>query len=75
MVGTGLPHYVNRKNIYPDVLKLYANQSITKEYPFYVEFQGEKAIDIGGVSRDMFSAFFIVGYYNSDEKKPAVKTL
>ena len=58
MVGTGLPHYVNRKNIYPDVLKLYANQSITKEYPFYVEFQGEKAIDIGGVSRDMFSAFF-----------------
>lgn len=31
---------------------------LLKEFPFCIEFCGEKGIDIGGVSRDMFSAFY-----------------
>ena len=54
----GLTHTVRRNNIYDDVMHLYADGRVPKEYPFYIEFQGEKAVDIGGVSRDMFSAFF-----------------
>lgn len=47
-----------RCDIYNSVIQLYRNGDIVKEYPFHIEFQGEIAVDIGGVSRDMFSAFF-----------------
>jgi hypothetical protein len=33
-----------------------------KEYPFRVRFSDEKAFDIGGVARDLFSAFFEEAY-------------
>ena len=33
-----------------------------KEYPLFVRFDGEKAVDLGGVTHDMFSAFFEVLY-------------
>jgi len=32
-------------------------EKVTLEYPFWVHFKGEIAIDVGGVTRDMFSAF------------------
>ena len=32
------------------------------EYPFRVRFMNEKAIDVGGVSQDMFAAFYEQAY-------------
>ena len=33
------------------------------EYPLYIAFDRERAIDLGGVSRDMFTAFFDEAYH------------
>ena len=56
----GSYHVIQRANILQDVLELYrSNQEVVKEYPFQVKFFGEKALDLGGVSKDMFSAFFL----------------
>jgi hypothetical protein len=41
---------------------MYADENVMKKYPFFVRFDGEKAVDLGGVTRDMFSAFFEVLY-------------
>ena len=38
------------------------NVTIIKEIPLHISFKGEKAIDAGGVSREMFSAFFEAVY-------------
>ncbi|MCG8624697.1 MAG: hypothetical protein MJE68_22210 [Proteobacteria bacterium] len=35
---------------------------ILQEYPFRIKYRDEKAVDVGGVSRDMFSAFFEEAY-------------
>ena len=43
-------------------MHLYADGRVPKEYPFHIEFQGEKAVNIGGVTQDMFSAF-LMGFY------------
>ncbi len=40
------------------MINLYRLEDLTKEYPLFVSFIGENAIDEGGVSRDMFSAFW-----------------
>lgn len=56
------PHEVKRENIYRDVIDLYRDQSIVYEEPFCVRFQEELAVDVGGVTREMFSAFFIELY-------------
>ena len=55
---------VNSATIFDSVINLYTSQlsRILEEYPFRVKFEGEKAFDIGGVSRDMFSAFFEDAY-------------
>ncbi len=60
----GEVHVVHRENLYNTVMDLYSNKKdqLLSEYPFYVEFHGEQAVDIGGVSRDMFSAFFAEMY-------------
>ena len=59
-----LPHSVVREEVFQSVLTLYSSylQSIVCEYPFHVQFEGERAIDLGGVSRDMFTAFFEEAY-------------
>lgn len=46
------------------VLTLYQTESETllNEYPLYIAFEEERAIDLGGVSRDMFTAFFDEAY-------------
>lgn len=55
----GIKHTINRNNIFEDVIDLYQTQNqLENEYPLYIEFTGERAIDTGGVTRDMFSGFF-----------------
>ena len=58
------PHVVARKDLFQGVLNLYSKriETIVNEYPFYVNFDGERAVDMGGVSRDMFTAFFEEAY-------------
>ena len=50
----GSPH------IYEDVIKLYSTSliNILNEFPFRIGFDGECTVDTGGVTHDMFSAFF-----------------
>ena len=56
----GLSHEVERANVYSSVMTLFTmNQDvILQEYPLMICFKGERAIDEGGVSRDLFSAFY-----------------
>lgn len=54
----GLLHSVKRCNVYEDVLKMYRELTILSEYPIHIEFEDEMAVDQGGVTRDMFSAFW-----------------
>ena len=58
----GLPHKVDRSNIYEDVLDLYREGSIVGEHPILIKYVGEKGVDEGGVQRDMFSAFWEQAY-------------
>ena len=60
----GMTHMVNRENIFESVTALYREkrEQIMGEYPFRVRFMNEKAIDVGGVSRDMFAAFYEQAY-------------
>ncbi len=59
-----LPFKITRNTVFDDVVTLYKNQGseVLQYYPFRVQFLGERAIDIGGVARDMFSAFFEMAY-------------
>ena len=60
----GIPHEVTRANLYEDAIALYREEgeNIMQEYPFRIKFKGEKAVDCGGVSRDMLSGFWEVAY-------------
>ena len=49
---------VHRSSVFDDVLKIYREKSILREFPIHVEFEGEMAVDQGGVTRDMYSAFW-----------------
>lgn len=60
--STHRPHTVNRQKLFQDVIHLYSMPSILQEAPFRVKFAGEKALDVGGVSRDMFSGFWCEVY-------------
>lgn len=57
-------HTIEREDIYNSVLMLYRNDEIVNEYPFRIAFEGERAVDFGGVTRDMFSGFFEAMYHN-----------
>ena len=56
----GLSHQVTRNDIYGSVLALFTtnHEALLSEYPLRIHFSGERAVDEGGVSRDLFSAFF-----------------
>ena len=56
-----LPYKVVREKIFECVVNIYLSNinSIVTEYPFQVQFDGEKAVDMKGVSRDMFTVFFL----------------
>ena len=58
----GSEHTVDRGSLYDDVLKLYKEGNITNEYPIYIRFKGEIAVDVGGVQRDMLSGFWETAY-------------
>ncbi len=55
----GSLHKIRRQHVFEDCLELYSKQVevVLIEFPFPVRFVHEKAVDTGGVSRDMFSAF------------------
>lgn len=55
--------YVSRSQ-YEDVLQLYKSGDILSKYPCRFKFKGEKAIDTGGVGRDLYSAFYDEVYRN-----------
>ena len=48
--------------MYADVLKLFSDTEVLNKYPFTISFTGEKAIDTGGVCRDMLAAFWEEAY-------------
>ena len=59
----GTPHTVIRSQIFESVMALYRTEwTILNEYPLCIMFDKERAIDLGGVSRDMFTAFFDEAY-------------
>ena len=53
---------VNRGNIFNQVIDLFSDDYFLKEYPLYIKFEGEIAVDFGGVQRDMLSAFWEEAY-------------
>ncbi len=55
---------VQRDDVFHSVVNLYKEKSsqLMLEYPLHVKLAGERAIDFGGVSRDMFSAFYDEAY-------------
>ena len=55
-------HIVRRSHLYEDVTTLYGSVEVACEYPFEVKFEGEQAVDCGGVSRDMLSGFWDEAY-------------
>ena len=60
----GLPHLLSRDNLYEDCIELYKCKlrDIIQEFPFRIAFANEKAVDTGGVARDMFSSYWELSY-------------
>ena len=60
----GTAHMVDRKNIFEEVMFLYTDEceKVLSEYPLRIRLKGELGVDLGGVTRDMFSAFFSIAY-------------
>lgn len=58
----GLLHVVDRESIFSSVVELYSVNTTVNEFPLRVHFKGEKAIHVGGVFRDMLSAFWDEAY-------------
>ena len=55
-------HTVSRSSVLTYVLQLHASEDTCNEYPFQVEFIDEAGVDLGGVTRDMYSAFWEMAY-------------
>ena len=74
----GLKRAFRRDHVYEDVIVTYQEniEEILREFPFRVRYDKERAIDTGGVCRDLFSAFWEESYVkNFDGEKllvPAV---
>ena len=60
----GHTHFIDRATLFDSVLALYSDYSgrVAMEFPFRVQFKGEKASDLGRVARDFFSGFFEEAY-------------
>ncbi len=58
--NSGRTYKVQRVNVFDDVVNLYRKESasILAETPLQVEYEGERAMDTGGVMRDVFPAFW-----------------
>ena len=55
-------HIVNRFTIFEDVIKMYKEERMVMEFPTFIQFEDELAIDAGGVTREIFSAFWEKAY-------------
>ncbi len=55
---------VRRESLFEDTIKLYQDKSedILGAFPLRISFEGERAIDTGGVSRDFFTGFWELAY-------------
>ena len=58
----GKEHYIECRKVYQDVHDLHRGNEIINECPIYITFRGERAIDCGGIQRDMFSSFWEAAY-------------
>jgi len=56
-VNNSLPHVIEWKNVYEDMQALFSDDQMLQEFPFWIRFVNELAIDSWGVCRDLFSAF------------------
>ena len=58
----GLGRAFRRDHVYDDVIETYQDnlEDILKEFSFRIHYINEKAVDIGGVCRNFFSAFWEV---------------
>ena len=74
----GFERPITRSNLYEDVIEMYRKslQNITREFPFCISYTFENAVDTGGVSRDLFSAFWEIAYIKHfDGEKLLVPTI
>ena len=55
-------HLIKRDNLFEDTIKLFSDESITKECPLDIKFDKERALHMGGVTRDMLSGFWEEAY-------------
>ena len=53
---------IKRCSIFEDVIELYQREQMHKEFPINIKFESEKAVDVGGVTREMYSAFWEKAY-------------
>ena len=53
---------IRRSEVYDDVLQLFKEDNVLHYYPLSICFVNERAIDCGGVCRDMLSAFWDEAY-------------
>lgn len=53
---------ISRSNIFDHVMDLFSDESFLKEYPLHIKFEGEVAVDLGGVRRDMLSGYWEEAY-------------
>lgn len=58
----GPKHTVCRATIFKDLIDLYNDGAIVNEYPIFMAYSSENAIDDGGVTRDVFCAFWEEAY-------------
>ena len=49
MFVPGLERTVDRDNLYEDVIDMYREGDVVGEYPMFVRYKNENAIDEGGV--------------------------
>lgn len=53
---------MRRDHLFPDVIDLFCKVAILHESSLTVSFEGEMALDGGGVRLDMLSAFWEIAY-------------
>lgn len=60
----GLSRPIRREMICEDMLRMYKSDlpKMLEEFPFRLQYEGEKAVDTGGVCRDAFSLFWEKAY-------------
>ena len=55
-------HVIRRSSVFEDVMQLYQQEQMAKEFPVNIKFESEKGVDVGGVTREMYSAFWEKAY-------------